>query len=111
MDSFFCRIKNTPLYEENKNTKHHKGGFKMLFRMTKEEIQKEMLRLQNEIKDLTSRMDDTMSFSYKRKIADLINCKSNEMFRLDHKKRRMQLKEFKVQILSKLFNFKKRSST
>lgn len=83
----------------------------MLFRMTKEEIQKEMLRLQKEINDLTSRMDDTMSFSYKKKLVSLINGKSNEMFRLDHKKRRMQLSEFKRQILSKLFNFNKRSST
>lgn len=83
----------------------------MLFRMTQEEIQKEMLRLQKEINDLTSRMDDTMSFSYKKKIVDLINRKSNEMFRLDHKKRRMQLREFKGKILSKLFDFKKQGST
>lgn len=83
----------------------------MLFRMTQEEIQKEMLRLQKEINDLTSRIDDTMSFSYKKKIVELINQKSNEMFRLDHKKRRMQLREFKGKILSKLFNFKKQGST
>lgn len=83
----------------------------MLFAMTKEEIQKEMLRLQKEIEDLTSRIDDAQSFSYKKKMIDLVNRKSNEMFQLDHKKRRIQLRDFKMDMLKKLFNFKAKDST